>query len=258
MDISRRALVAGAGLAALSLAGCGSGDKEEKPAAGGSSAPEPEKKEPEAPEADGRHATHPEPDGPAPYIKESVWRSEPNATDDGYYVHFDAMLGCTDTENCYTMMHLAVSAKSAGGGVLASCDQVVMFIAPDDVMPVTVQLDTAEEPATVEATLSHEAGQKPGNPYTLADLPVSGQAETETGGYAKWAGEFENRTGVSFDSGCDAYAVLRDGGDLCAVYVQMGSAPVADGATSPFEVTEYADAVPEHDSAEVYIVPNLI
>lgn len=253
-----------AGSLALALVGCGGGEsagssQQQQPA--GSSEPaakeELRKEQPKKKEESKYHASYDAPDEPAPYIKETSWHCVDGEPNGGKYLIVDYILGCTDQVNCYVFPKVKVTARAADGTVLGSADSAAVFVAPNDVMPVSFQITVAEEPAEVTFDLSYDPGEKPGNDYTLADLPVSNDGEFETNGFTKWTGEFTNQTGVSFDSGCDAYVLLRKDGDLVATYRSIGVSPVEDGATSSFEISQHSGTIPEYDSHEFLIVPNL-
>jgi hypothetical protein len=262
MDITRRAFVVGLGAAAMTLAGCGTESETETEDAPAEDVPivedAPAQEPSESTEAPAGYESYDAPSGPEPYVRESVWWCIDNATGGGKYLRYGVLLGCTDPVNCYVLMKLRVTAKAADGSVLASDTATVQFIAPDDVMPYDSQMDVSEEPSEVTFELAYDKGAVPGNAYTLADLPVSGETESESNGYTKWAGEYSNETGVAFESGCTPSVLLRSDGRLAAVYGSFDPFPVGEGSTSSFEVSEYADSVPAHDSFEVLIVPDLM
>ena len=240
-----------AAIFAVSLSACGGGGQAQQSDAGSTTV----EKEPEVEEKPTVEEVKAEPN---PYIKESTWRCDDNQIDGTKYVQADYVIGCGDPTNCYVMMKVQITAKSSDGTVLATDTDYVTFVAPNDIMPCSHVLTTAEEPAEVTFDLSYDQGQKPGNDYTLADLPVANQTVSEVNGYTKWTGEYTNQTGVDFERGCDAYVVLRKDGKLVAIFNGHGTGDAANGSTHPFEISSYSGSVPEHDSYEVYIVPNLI
>lgn len=260
-------IIAAAVIAALTVAltGCSSPQTEEpvqqpqeQPAP---TQPEPEQKAAATPDekADvvGTSFSNEAPSDPSPYISEGGWTYI--ESQGGDFANYGLMLGCTDPVNCYVLMPLKITAKADDGSILASETTTVMFIGPDDVMPVTGLLPLTEKPASIEFDLSFDQGSKPGNDYKITDLPVSNTSEIVTDPSTKWTGEFSNDTGVDFPNGIFPCAILRDNGKIVGgVGLSGDSAPVANGETSSFEVTGLKGSFPDHDDYELYIVPNLI
>ena len=185
-----------------------------------------------------------------PSVKESGW-SYSNG-----YVNFCAIVDNPDPVNCYVGMPLNVTAKGADGTILANSTVYASWVAPNDVMPVGCVLsDVSEEPSEVTVDFSHGDGSRPGHDYTLSDLPVSNV--TDTG--KKVTGEFANRTGCDFDRGVSVFVVFRDAGEVVGYAQSLDySNPQPDGKTSAFEVVYAYSNVPDHDSVDVYAIPNLI
>ena len=216
------------------------------------------KEEPKAEEQKNDNAFSNEAPESAPYIKEGGWSYIEGVN--GSFVNVALILGNTDTTNCYIFPKVKATAKSADGSVIASDTASTTFIAPNDVMPLVFKLTgLSEEPATIDFEFSAGEKQVPGNDYTLSDLPSSGVSETITDREARWLGEYSNNTGVTFPNGVTPIVVLRSSGNIVAGFENLlDRIESADGATSSFEVKSFPGSVPEHDSFEAYIVPNLI
>lgn len=216
------------------------------------------KEEPKAEEQKNDNAFSNEAPESAPYIKEGGWSYIEGVN--GSSVNVALILGNTDTTNCYIFPKVKATAKSADGSVVAFDTASTTFIAPNDVMPLVFKLTgLSEEPATIDFEFSAGEKQVPGNDYTLSDLPSSGVSETITDREAKWLGEYSNNTGVTFPNGVTPIVVLRSNGQIVAGFENLlDRIESADGATSSFEVKSFPGSVPEHDSFEAYIVPNLV
>ena len=233
------------GVLAVSLAGCSSGtaDNDNSSATQADSAEE-QQATASAPQQD-------ESEPSEPHVKESGW-----SYSDSGYIRFCAIVSNPDPVNCYVGMPLNVTARSEDGTVLANSTFYAAWVAPNDVMPVGgILSDLQEKPYEVTVDFSFKDGSKPGNDYTLADLPVSGV--TDTG--KKVTGEFTNGTGCDFDRGVSVFAVFRRGGEIVGYSQSIDySNPCPDGKTSAFEISYAFDGIPEHDSVDVYAIPNLI
>lgn len=231
----KMAAVSAAAALALTMAGCSSPDAAEEKAA---DAPE-VKEEPKA---------------------EAV-AEEPAVADEGWsysggFVNYCAVIGNADPVNCYVYMNLNVTAKAADGSILASQVVAVPWVAPDDVMPVYTVLTVSEEPAEIVSELFFDEGTKPGNDYTLADIA----AENVVDNGAKVTGEFENKTGCDFDNGVSVIAVFKQGGEIVAASQNLDFLliSVENGKRLPFEVDYQFGGIPEHDSVDVYVIPELL
>lgn len=186
----------------------------------------------------------------APYLKETGWTYV-----DGV-IKVAAVVGNTDTVNCYVLMPLTVTAKAADGSILGVSNLTVTWVAPNDVMPVASYItDVSQEPAEVTFDFSYDEGSVPGNDYTLADIPVTNITDTGT----KVTAEYQNNTGVDFPNGMTYYALFYKGGKLVAgsdYSLDMAEAP--NGSSKAFEIDYQFDSPVEHDSVVVYAVPNLL
>ncbi|MBQ3106161.1 MAG: hypothetical protein IJC51_01610 [Eggerthellaceae bacterium] len=211
-------------------------------------------------EQPGQSATEPEEDEdeaatpaqePQPYVKTSGW------TFSDSYVNFGAIIENTDTVNCYVLMPLSVTAKDADGKILANSVFTVEWIAPNDIMPVHgVLTNVASEPAEVTFDFSFSDGSKPGNDYTLADMKVTNITDTGT----KITGEYENATGCDFPNGVTLLAVFWMDGKIvgsCNESMEYSN-PCQNGSKSAFELVYQFSGAPEHDSVDVYAIPNLL
>ena len=198
------------------------------------------------------------PSSAQPYIKEACWWTTQDQT--GIYLHAATLMGNTDTVNCFIFPSIRVTAYGDDGTILGTQSLTNVFIAPDDVMPGEMQLTVASVPANVEFEISFGEGEVPGHPYTLASFDITNTSEQVINEHeTRWTGQFTNNCDVDFPYGCDAYALLRKDGLLVAGYHAMSIEPVADGQTMPFSVdASFVGEIPEHDSYEVYIVPNLM
>lgn len=197
----------------------------------------------------------------APEPKEEAVSEEPAVSDEGWsysggYVNYCAIVGNADPVNCYVSMSLSVTAKAADGSILASEVVIVPWIAPDDVMPVYTVLTVSEEPAEIVSEPFFDDGAKPGNDYTLADMAV----EKVKDDGSKVTGEFENKTGCSFENGVSVIAVFKQGGKIVGASQNLDYllVPVEDGKRMAFEVDYQFAGIPEHDSVDVYVVPELL
>ena len=233
------------GILAVSLAGCSSGtaDNNNSSATQADSAEE-QQATASAPQQDASEPSE-------PHVKESGW-----SYSDSGYIRFCAIVSNPDPVNCYVGMPLNVTARSENGTVLANSTFYAAWVAPNDVMPVGgILSDLQEKPYEVTVDFSFKDGSKPGNDYTLADLPVSGV--TDTG--KKVTGEFTNGTGCDFDRGVSVFAVFRSGGEIVGYSQSIDySNPCPDGKKSAFEISYAFDGIPEHDAVDVYAIPNLI
>lgn len=244
------AIFAVAGALAASLAGCAQveGGSEES-----AQEPQQEQKADEGSrDSDAEQASNAveAPSSPQPYLKESGWSYS------GGYVNFCAIVGNTDPVNCYVLMPLDVTAKASDGTILANETFYAQWIAPNDTMPVHgVLSNLSEEPAEVTVDFSFKEGSKPGNDYTLADMPVTNV--TDTG--VKVTGEYENKTGCDFQRGVTVFVVFRDNGKIVGGCEEFDySNPCPNGKRSAFDATYQHNGIPEHDSVDVYVVPNLM
>lgn len=205
----------------------------------------------------GRYFAQDAPAEAGPYLREGGWSYIDGESPS---VNFAVILGCNDQVNCYVLMTLRVTALGADGSVLASQSVGVEFIAPDDVMPVTGSLSVASEPAELAYELSAGEGSPPGNPYTLADLPVSNVSEIVGDIETHWTGEIANNCGVDFAYGAYPVVILRSGSEIVggASRAIEFRTSLENGASTYFDLGEYNSLVPDHDSFEVIAVPNLI
>ena len=95
--------------------------------------------------------------------------------------------------------------------------------------------------------------------YRVTDFSVSGAAENPTpDGDMNWAGEFTNPSDNAMDKGVTPTVVLFNGGQIVGGFNNnLMLDAVAGGATTSFEIDPFGNPVPEHDSFEIYIVPNI-
>ena len=198
------------------------------------------------------------PDQPQPYIKEACWWTTQDQV--ATYVHVVSLMGNTDLTNCYVYPRIKAVAYAEDGTILGTETINNQFIAPNDVMPGETLMTVADKPAKVEFEISFDPGTPPGNPYTLASFSIENTSEQQVDEYTtRWTGQFTNGCGVDFPYGCDAYVLLRKGGQLVGGYKTSSFDEVTNGSTHAFSVdAAYAGNVPEHDAFEVYIVPTLI
>lgn len=198
------------------------------------------------------------PDQPQPFIKEACWWTTQDQV--ATYIHVVALMGNTDPTNCYVFPKINAVAYAEDGTVLGTQAINNQFIAPSDVMPGYTLITTADKPAKVEFEISFDPGTPPGNPYTLANFSIENTSEQQVDEFTtRWTGQFTNGCGVDFPSGCNAFVLLRRGGQLVGGYQTSSFDEVTNGSTHAFSVdAAYVGEVPEHDAFEVYIVPNLI
>ena len=192
------------------------------------------------------------------YVKDAGWVS--TKSQDGVGIDVAILLANTDDVNCFVFPHVTATAYGADGTVLDTDEITPEFIAPADVMPCSTHLTSADYPDRVEFSISHQRGSVPGHPYTLAWFDIHNTSEQRIDEHgSKWTGEFTNNCEVDFPRGGKVYVLLRKSGALVASYSEQVLSSMPDGSSHPFAITGYeADGIPDHDSFEVYVVPELV
>lgn len=178
------------------------------------------------------------------------------------WVNYALILANTDKSNMTVNQTIKITVKDANGSVIASETAYATFVGPGDVMPVVGRTDMlSSEPADVIIELG-TGQQEPASydeMYRVTDFSVSGAVENPTSdGDTNWAGEFTNPSDKPMDKGVTPTVVLFNGGQIVGGFNNnLMFDAVAGGTTASFEIDPFGSPVPEHDSFEVYIVPNI-
>lgn len=196
-------------------------------------------------------------------ISESGWSLSKSEYDESQmWVNYALILANTDKSNMTVNQTVKITVKDVNGSVIASETAYAAFVGPDDVMPVVGRTDMlSSEPAdvTIELGTGQQEPASYDEMYRVTDFSVSGAAENPTpDGDMNWAGEFTNPSDNAMDKGVTPTVVLFNGGQIVGGFNNnLMLDAVAGGATTSFEIDPFGNPVPEHDSFEIYIVPNI-
>lgn len=218
------------GALALSVTACGggSGDSSSESSGNGESKSSTETKEPS---------------------DVSITESGYSVVDDGYgnvYVYYSATLNNPNTDVASQFPVIKITAKGSDGSIVASSDQTLLYIAPEDSVTFGSMVDcNGISPATVEITAANGdfiPGDSEGVVHT-SNLVVSNTSELPgTFGDTSYTGEIEN-TGDKDLANVAVTVTLKNNGTIVygsTTYISNLSA----GSKQAFELTEYN--VPEH------------
>lgn len=196
-------------------------------------------------------------------ISESGWSLSKNEYDESQmWINYALILANTDKSNMTVNQTIKITVKDTNGSVIASETAYAMFVGPGDVMPVagrTGMLSSEPAEVTIELGTGQQEPASYDEMYRITDFSVSGAAENQTpDGSMNWAGEFTNPSDKPMDKGVTPTVILFNEGQIVGGFNNnLMFDAVAGGATTSFEIDPFGNPVPEHDSFEVYIVPNI-
>ncbi len=179
----------------------------------------------------------------------TITESGYSVVDNGYgnvYVYYSATLNNPNTDVAAQFPVIKITAKGSDGSIVASSDQTLLYIAPDDSVTFGSLVDcNGIVPATVEITAS-SGDFIPGDSESVvhtSNLAVSNTSEIPgTYGDTSFTGEIEN-TGDKDLTSVAVTVTLKNNGTIVygdTTYISNLTA----GTKQAFELTEYN--VPEH------------
>lgn len=196
-------------------------------------------------------------------ISESGWSASYYGTkENGVYVNYAYILSNPNKESMAMSPTVKLTVKDVDGKILASETSYAVFVGPGDIMPVAGRTDTLSgEPAEVTFELGDSKSEAASydDMYHITDFVVSGISENIiSDDDMNWTGEFTNPTDKDIENGVTPIVVLFNGGEIVGGFSNnLAFDSVAANATTSFEIDPIGNAVPEHDSFEVYIIPNI-
>lgn len=169
--------------------------------------------------------------------------------DDGMgdvYAYFGFTVNNPNTESAAQFPVVTITAKGEDGSIIATYDQTLYYIAPNDSVSFGSVLDcNGKVPATVEFSTSSGtfvSGSTPGV-ISTSSFAVSNTSEiVEDYGGTSYTGEVTNNSDSDLDN-ISVTVLLKNNGEIVygdTTYVSG----VTAGSTKPFELSEYN--VPEH------------
>lgn len=179
----------------------------------------------------------------------SLTESGYSVVDNGYgniYVYYSATLNNPNTDVAAQFPVIKITAKGADNSIIASSDQTLFYVAPNDSVTFGSLVDcNGVAPATVEITAS-SGGFIPGDSEGIvhtSNLVISNTSEIPGAyGDTSYTGEIEN-TGDKDLASVAVTVTLKNNGNIVygdTTYVSN----LAAGTKQAFELSEYN--VPEH------------
>ena len=179
----------------------------------------------------------------------TITESGYSISDDGMgdiYAYFGFTVNNPNSDTASQFPVVTITAKGEDGSIIATYDQTLYFIAPNDSVSFGSVLDcNGKVPATVEFSASSgtfvagtTSGVVPTSSFTISNT----NEIVEEYGSTSYTGEVANNSDSDFDN-VAVTVLLKNNGEIVYGNTTYVSGVTA-GSTKPFELSEYN--VPEH------------